>query len=146
MPQSRDLSLVRQRDYCTVCARQKLLTKHSPLSSAAADYFFPFVTTHAHAQASRASTKTASRVPCRQKGEVIQGNVELNDEDDEDGHPRGGDGKRLLTARQAVLASAIGSSHMPLGESQTSYRIAGECSNHRDRKSKVKTRKKRQSN
>jgi len=35
-----------------------------------------------------------------------------SEDDDEDDHPRGGDGKRSLITRQAVLVSVVGSSHV----------------------------------
>jgi Ino eighty subunit 2 len=44
-------------------------------------------------------------------------NSDVESEDDDDEQPRGADGKRPLTTRQAVLASVVGSSHVSLGAS-----------------------------
>ena len=44
--------------------------------------------------------------------------LESEEDDDDDEPPRGGEGKRPLTTRQAVLASVVGSSHVSLGASQ----------------------------
>ncbi len=49
------------------------------------------------------------------KDKVLDSDIES--EDDDDDQPRGGDGKRPLTTRQAVLASVVGSSHVSLGAS-----------------------------
>ena len=40
---------------------------------------------------------------------------EIESEDSDADRPRGADGKRPLTTRQAVLASVVGSSHVSLG-------------------------------
>jgi Ino eighty subunit 2 len=63
------------------------------------------------------------------KDKDLDSDVESEDEDDD---PRGGEGKRPLTTRQAVLASVVGSSHVSLGASQTpgpSFpRLRAKCS------------------
>jgi Ino eighty subunit 2 len=57
-----------------------------------------------------------------QKDKSLDSDIESEDSDGD--RPRGADGKRPLTTRQAVLASVVGSSHVSLGASLrfTGYR------------------------
>lgn len=58
------------------------------------------------------------------KDKDLDSDVESEDEDDD---PRGGEGKRPLTTRQAVLASVVGSSHVSLGAFRTQDFLCHVC-------------------
>ncbi|KAH9968272.1 hypothetical protein BC827DRAFT_1381420, partial [Russula dissimulans] len=61
-------------------------------------------------------TQKPSRAPhAVHKDKGLDSDIELKD-DDENDHPRNGDGKLLLTTCQAVLASGVGSSHILFDE------------------------------
>ncbi|KAH9955062.1 hypothetical protein BC827DRAFT_1271997 [Russula dissimulans] len=61
-------------------------------------------------------TQTENLPRAIHKDKDLDSDIELEDDDDDDDDPRDGDGKRLLTTRQAALASVVRSSHVSLGE------------------------------